>query len=79
METVTRTQSETLSVTCPICGRQHKYNFKAIIEEVIGIMHLMVARTESKSCSVVCPDKGSSFVVDVPITLWSGQSLRDLK
>jgi hypothetical protein len=55
------------------------YDFQAVIDEVVGVMHMMTMKVETKSCAVACPEKGSSFVVDVPVTLVSGQTLVALK
>lgn len=55
------------------------YDFQAVIDEVVGVMHMMTMKVETRSCAVACPAKGSSFVVDVPVTLVSGQTLVTLK
>lgn len=80
MQTIRKRQSESITVTdCPHCGGEHQFDLQAIIDETIGVMHLMTMRTEIKSCSVLCPDKSASFVVDVPVVLSSGQTLVSVK
>lgn len=80
MDTITRSQSESAVVKpCPICGGRHEYNLRATIEETVGVMHMMVSRIETRSCTVVCPEKKEPFLIEVPVSLWSGQSLKSLK
>lgn len=70
------TQEASVSLAeCPICNEVHYFNFSALIEEEIGVMHMMTSRVENRSCAVTCPTKGGNFMVDVPVTLWSGQKL----
>jgi uncharacterized ParB-like nuclease family protein len=74
------TMSVTLSeIHCPICNGKHKYDFQALIDEVCGVMHMMTFKTETRACTVTCLAKGGSFVVDVPVSLSSGQTLVALK
>lgn len=61
--------------SCPICGGQHSFDFQTTIDEVVGVMYMMTSRVEIRTCAVVCPVKGTQFVVDVPVVLWSGQTL----
>jgi hypothetical protein len=69
-------QSESVSVDpCPACGQAHVFNFTAIIDEVVGVMHMMLSRTETKTCGVSCPVTSKRFAVDVPVMLFSGQAL----
>jgi hypothetical protein len=56
-----------------------RYNFQAIIDEVVGVIHMMRMFSDTKSITVVCPENGGAFVVDVPVALYSGQSLVSLK
>lgn len=70
------TQTTSISLTqCPICNQVHNYDFNVLIQEIVGVMHMMTSRVESRTCAVTCPAKGGSFMVDVPVTLWSGQKL----
>jgi hypothetical protein len=70
------TQAVTHEVSpCPVCTQTHSYDFQAIIEEKVGVIGLAVPHTEAYECVVVCPEKGSSFAVDVPIWLESAQRL----
>jgi hypothetical protein len=64
---------------CPVCGGQHTFNFQAVIDEVVGVMHMTTSRVDTRSCSVTCPTKGTQFMVDVPVTLWSGQTLVNIR
>jgi hypothetical protein len=43
------------------------------------VMHMMTSRTETLTCAVSCPTKGTQFLVDVPVTLWSGQTLVSIR
>lgn len=80
MQTIRKRQRESITVTdCPHCGAAHQFDLQAIIDETIGVMHMFTSRTEVKSCAVSCPDKGASFVVDVPVVLTSGQTLVSVK
>ena len=80
MQTIRRRQSETVTVTdCPHRGGTHAFNLQAVIEETLGVMHMMTTRIEIKSCAVTCPDKGKTLMVDVPVVLSSGQSLVSVK
>ena len=80
MQTVRNRKRESVTVApCPICGGEHDFDLQATIDEVIGIMHMYTTRTEMTSCSLSCPEKGSYFVVDVPVVLSSGQSLVSIK
>lgn len=63
------------SALCPVCGATHDLDFVALIEQVVGVMHMMTSRVESLTCLAQCPTKGEQFVVDVEVTLWSGQTL----
>lgn len=63
---------------CPICGDSHAFDFSALVETQMDVMHFMVSRKETRACSVSCPTKGKHFVIDVPITLWSGETLLDM-
>lgn len=70
------TQTTSISLTqCPICAEVHSFDFNVLIEEMVGVMHMMTSRVERRTCAVNCPTKGGSFIVDVPVTLWSGQEL----
>lgn len=70
------TQTTSISLTqCPICNEVHSFDFKVLIEEMVGVMHMMTSRVDTRACTVNCPTKGGSFMVDVPVTLWSGQEL----
>lgn len=80
MRTVRKILSKTVPVAkCPLCGKEHSFDFQLIIEEVVDVVFMMTSRSESKSCAVICPNKQAEFVVDVPVTLWSGQSLLEVK
>ncbi len=69
-------QTTSISVaTCPICQEVHDYDFKVMIDQAVGVMHMMTSRVERRTCAVTCPSKGGAFVVEVPVTLWSGQEL----
>ncbi|MGZ5452425.1 MAG: hypothetical protein ACXW5U_31710 [Thermoanaerobaculia bacterium] len=46
-----------------------------VIDEIVDVMFMMTVRTETTACAVVCPTKGQEFMVDVPVTLYSGQSV----
>ena len=76
MQTIRRARLETVSVaSCPVCSGEHSFDFQAVIEERIGVMHAFTIRRETRSCAVICPDKGKRFMVDVPVTLAAGQTL----
>jgi RNase P subunit RPR2 len=80
MQTVRSRQTETVAVTdCPHCGSAHRFDLQAVIDEVIGVMHMVTTRTEIKTCAVTCPDKGQTLMVDVPVLLTSGQTLVSVK
>jgi hypothetical protein len=80
MQTVRSSHPANVAVAkCPACGGQHAFDFQAVIDEVVGVMHLMTSRTETRSCAVSCPTKGTQFMVDVPVTLWSGQTLVNIR
>lgn len=76
-ERVRRTVSVS-STMCPICGGTHEFDFRALIEQVVGVMHMMTSHVESRTCWAQCPTNGGQFVVDVEVTLWSGQTLLQL-
>jgi Na+-translocating ferredoxin:NAD+ oxidoreductase RnfC subunit len=58
MRTVRTTRAEHFSVAhCPICNGEHVYDFQAVIDEVVGVMHMMMMKVETKSCAVTCPEK----------------------
>jgi hypothetical protein len=80
MRTIRSRQTETVTVTdCPHCGASHQFDLQAVIDETIGVMHMMTIRTEVKTCAVTCPDKGQTLMVDVPVLLTSGQTLVSIK
>lgn len=80
MQVERSTQSESVTVDpCPVCGQAHLFSFTAIIDEVVGVMHLMVPRMETKTCGVTCPVTSKRFAVDVPVMLFSGQKLIAVK
>lgn len=69
-------QTTNISVTkCPICQKLHDYDFKVMIAQAVGVMHMMTSWVEQRTCAVTCPSKGGTFMVEVPVTLWSGQEL----
>lgn len=76
METVRTNRPQSFEISkCPACGGSHSFNLTAVIDESVGGMFLMTMRTEIMTCSLTCPVKGTTIVVDVPVTLVSGQSL----
>jgi ferredoxin len=60
---------------CPACGGCHSFNLTAVVDELVGGMFMMTIRTETMACSVTCPVKGVTIVIDVPVTLMSSESL----
>lgn len=80
MRTVRSKRAEHFSVAhCPMCSGKHIYDFQAVIDEVVDVMHMMTMKVETRPYSLACPEKAGSFVVDVPVTLVSGQTLVTLK
>ena len=80
MQTVRSSRPARVAVAkCPACRGQHSFDFQAVIDEVVGVMHMMTSRVETRSCAVTCPTKNTTIMVDVPVTLWSGQTLVDVK
>ena len=76
METVRKNRAQTFKVSkCPACNGKHSFNLTAVIDELIGGIFMMTIRTETVACSLTCPVKGTTIVVDVPVTLMPGQSL----
>lgn len=76
METIRTSRQQLFKVDkCPACGGSHSYNLTTVIDESIGGMFMMTLRTETVACSLTCPAKGVPIVIDVPVTLVSGQSL----
>ena len=76
MRTVRNAHSQTIAdVQCPHCGQKHSFNFRVVIDAVVDVSFMMRFWVETTSCAVVCPTKGEEFMVDVPVTLYSGQSL----
>lgn len=76
MQTIRKSKRETITVSnCPHCGSEHQFDLQAIIDETIGVMHMMTVRKEIKPCAVSCPENGNIFMVDVPVILTSGQTL----
>lgn len=80
MRTVRSTQSQQVSIeNCPHCGSGHEFELSAVIDEVVGVMHMMKIETVVRQCSVMCPEKGLPIIVGVPVTLYSGQTLVDVR
>jgi len=80
MHNIRSSRSASVVLTsCPACGQQHSFDFQAIIDEVVGVMHFMAIRTETRTCAVNCPNSGKLIMVDVPVTLYSGQTLVSVK
>lgn len=76
MEKVQRNRQQTIEITnCPACGGKHSFNLTVVIDEQVGGLFLMTMRTETRTCGLICPVKGTTIVVEVPVTLVSGQSL----
>lgn len=76
METVRTRRPQPVEVKkCPACGGGHSFNLTAVIDELVGGMFMMTMHTETVTCSVTCPVKGVTIVIDVPVTLTSGESL----
>lgn len=63
------------NVACPACGATHTVDLEALIEQVVGVMHMMTSWTETHTCLAQCPTTGDDFAIDVDVTLWSGQTL----
>lgn len=80
MTIVRKTYTKTITVTsCPSCGKDHTFDFQLVMDEVTDVVFMMASWVEKRSCTVSCPTTGKSFVVDVPVTLWSGQTLVSVK
>ena len=80
MESVRTNRSQPFEVCkCPACGGSHSFDLTVVMDESVGGMFLMTMRTETMTCSLVCPVKGATIVVDVPVTLMSGQSLVEVR
>lgn len=80
MEKVRTNRPQPFKVTnCPACGGDHSFNLTIIIDELVGGMFMMTMRTETITCSLTCPVKGTTIVIDVPVTLISGQSVVQVK
>lgn len=80
MQTIRVSRPEPFEIKkCPACGKKHSFNLTAIIEEVVGGIFMMTQRVETMTCSLTCPRKGITIVVDVPVTLVSGQSLVEVR
>ncbi|MBN2346742.1 MAG: hypothetical protein JXO51_10175 [Candidatus Aminicenantes bacterium] len=76
METIRRKKMQEVEVKkCPACKKKHKFNVAILTDEAVGGFFLMVTRIETISCSFTCPDTGTTIVVEVPVTLTSGQSI----
>jgi len=80
METIRVKRQQPFKIKkCPACKKKHSFNLTAIIDEVVGGMFMMTTRVEIMTCSLTCPDKGTTIVVEVPVTLMSGQSLVEVQ
>jgi len=76
MRTVRKRYTKAVAVTsCPSCGNEHSFDFQLVMDEVTDVAFMMTSWVETSSCTVTCPKTGKDFVVDVPVTLWSGQTL----
>ena len=76
MRKVRSTQKQQALVReCPHCGASHQFDLTAVIDAIVDVMHMMSVREEVRSCSVICPVKNLPIIVDVPVTLYSGQTL----
>jgi|GEM_PF-2614628 len=80
METIRCKRMKEVEVKkCPACRKKHKFNLSILIDEAVGGFFMMMTRVETIACSFTCPVKGTTIVVEVPVTLTSGQSLAEVQ
>lgn len=76
MKTVRSNRPQPFEVSkCPACDGKHSFNLTVVIDSLVGGMFMMTMRNETMSCSLTCPVKGTTIIVEVPVTLVSGESL----
>ena len=76
MKTIRTRRDQPFEVTnCPACGAKHSFNLAVVIDSEVGGMFMMTMRVETMACSLTCPNKNATIMVDVPLTLISGESL----
>ncbi len=70
METVQKKKAIPFEVDkCPACGGKHVFHLTEVIGEQVSSVFMIPMETETVACALVCPTKGTTIVVDVPVKL----------